>query len=163
MNRRCSGLQLILIQSPVTHGVPRRSMKSAQITRILAPRPVQCCSCVVGIIGGKERVASAVSRDVAGRPLPLLRALCCEFCNLSTTTSGGPFAAVRSTFSSCWYAKVLVSHAVSGLFFAVDVSVMIVLDVLRAATKSCSLLLHSVVIECWRRPSTFLDWTRACS
>ena len=31
--------QLVLIQSPVTHGVPRRSKQSAQITRIRCPPP----------------------------------------------------------------------------------------------------------------------------
>ena len=39
MNRRCSGLQLTFTQSPVTHGVPRRTITSAQITRILALLP----------------------------------------------------------------------------------------------------------------------------
>ena len=37
MNRRCSGRQLIRVRKPVTHEVPRRSIKSAQMTRLLAP------------------------------------------------------------------------------------------------------------------------------
>ena len=39
MNRRCSGPQLILIQNLVTHEVPRRSLKNAHITRLLAAPP----------------------------------------------------------------------------------------------------------------------------
>ena len=39
MNHRCRGLQRILIQSLVTHEVPRRSLESAQIARLLAPLP----------------------------------------------------------------------------------------------------------------------------
>ena len=35
MNRRCSGRQLILTQNSVTHEVPRKSLKSAHITRPL--------------------------------------------------------------------------------------------------------------------------------
>ena len=37
MNRRCGGRQLGVVQTPVTHRVPRRSVKNAQMTRLLAP------------------------------------------------------------------------------------------------------------------------------
>ena len=39
MNRRCSGPQPIRVPKPVTHEIPRRSLKYAQMARVLAPPP----------------------------------------------------------------------------------------------------------------------------
>ena len=39
MNCRCSGRQLLVVEKLVTHGVPRRSMKTARIARFLAFPP----------------------------------------------------------------------------------------------------------------------------
>ena len=75
MNRRCSGLQLILMQSLVTHGVQRRSMKSTQITRHLATLPDAKRPSSVGVLSEesgsvkKSRGAGTRSFGVQGQPV----------------------------------------------------------------------------------------------
>ena len=38
MNHRCSGFQLMMVQKPVTHEAPRKTMRASRVARLLAHR-----------------------------------------------------------------------------------------------------------------------------
>ena len=101
MNSRCSGPQLILTQSPVTHRVPRKSMITAQITRTLIPPP------------DAKRPSSGALPEIYG---PLPDAECCilsEECPSFSVT--GKNGCVSSSMSHGFCAPVTICKLSSGL------------------------------------------------
>ena len=74
MKHRCSGRQPARVREPVTHELPRRSMKYAPMTRVLAPppdakRPLRVTPCEGSVaVARRQKVSSPLAKRRKAKP-----------------------------------------------------------------------------------------------